>query len=306
MALSGRRRIIRKSKVSTSQSRTKQIDNQKSKFGLKNIPANYFTAPVSGATGTGGIFGIGLLKARTDTGQEYQPTTNLQNKPIVSSQSVQKYSYFFLEYDNIFAATLDGYLYSFVIFKTLYPLPVSNVASMLGVRQNRITPLSEDAYLNQSFNHPKYTNENGQPLSIRYAEITLLNQKTPGRLDNVNVGYPNFDSTPSPINVVTGPLPSPPRVDFASATGATSATIITAGGTVYFIDASVWNPVAIRPTNWSWYFGSGSTSAASPTGSNQRAQVVTFGATGTYTVSMTAWNIGGTSSKTKTNFVTVI
>lgn len=304
MALSGKRRIIRKSSVSTKQSRTKQIDKDKSKFGLSNVPSNYFTSPVQGVTGTGGIFGIGLLKPRPNSGQTYADTTNSQGRPTVSTGSVKKYSYFFLEYDNIFAATLDGYLYSFVIVKTLYPLPVPSVAYMLGVRQNKITPLTLSQYETDSFNHPKYKNQNGDPLSIRYAEITVLDQKTPGRLDNVSIGYPNFDSTPSPVNVISGPIPSKPIVDFVTGTGATSGTVISAGATVYFVDASVWNPATMRPTNWSWYFGS--TSSASPTGSNSRTQVVTFGATGTFTVTLTAWNIGGTSSKTKTNFVTVI
>jgi PKD repeat protein len=120
-------------------------------------------------------------------------------------------------------------------------------------------------------------------------------------LDNVPIGYPNFDSTPSPISTSQGPFPSAPIVNFTTATGATSGVSISAGGTVYFVDASVQSPSAYRPLGWTWNFGA----TASPTGSTDRKQIVTYGATGVYSVTLTAYNAGGTGSKTKSTFVTV-
>jgi PKD repeat protein len=76
---------------------------------------------------------------------------------------------------------------------------------------------------------------------------------------------------------------------------------IIAGGTVYFVDRSPWEPASIRPLNWLWDFGL----TASPTGSSTRTQIVEYGSTGSYTVTLTAWNPGGTGSKTKIGYVTV-
>lgn len=296
MAQSGRKRILRATQATTPQSQTKKIDQNKKKAGLGNIPSTYFEPGLSG-----GIPGVGLLKPRPVSTQNYQPVTNNQNRPVYSTNTIAKYSYFFVEYDNIYTPLRDGVLYTFVIVITLSPQTTNNVAIMLGKTQKRITPLTTDTYKNGSFNHPTYVNQNGDPLSFRYAEIPLVVQKTPGRLDNVPIGYPNFDSTPSPISTSQGPFPSAPIVNFTTATGATSGVTISAGGTVYFIDASVQSPSAYRPLGWTWNFGA----TASPTGSTDRKQIVTYGATGVYSVTLTAYNAGGTGSKTKSTFVTV-
>ena len=304
MANSGRKRIVRGTRVSTNQSRTKKIDQSKKKLGLGNVPVNYFAG---GTTGPAGILGLGLLKPRPIQAVEYQAVTNSVNRPVLSSNTVKKFSYFFVRYDNIYTAySVAGYLNSFVVVETLSPQTIGSVAHMLGRPQRNITPLTLEQYETESFEHPKYINDDGTPLIIRYASISLLKQKTPGRLDNVNIGYPDFDSTPSPVSVTKGPLPAPPIVDFKTGTGATASVTIAVGATVYFVDNSIANPVTIRPTSWNWYFGATGASAASPTGSIQRAQLVTFGQTGTYTVTLTASNLAGTGAKTKTNFVTVV
>jgi len=292
VARSYRKRIIRST---TSQSQTKKITEQKRSYGLSNVPSTYFD---SGPTG--GILPFGKLKPRTDRGQEYQDITNNRNRPVLSSKTLAKYTYFFVKYDNIYTPKFDGYLYAFAVIKMLTPTTPQSTAMMLGKSQDKVIGLSESTYLNGSFKHPKYTDDSGNPLTFRYSEIAILTQKTPGRLDNIALGYPNFDSTPAPVSTVRGPIPSPPIVNFSTATGATSISIAT-GGTVYFVDNSVWNPPALRPTGWDWNFGA----TASPTGSTSRTQIVTYPTAGVYSVTLTAYNLAGTGAKTYSTFVTV-
>ena len=212
-------------------------------------------------------------------------------------------------------------------------------------------------------------------MSIRYAEIPIIKQKTPGRLDNIPLGYPDFDSTPDGVITRKGPIPTPPYTnftwenkppDYVSVPGATSngstinvvttrgltsgmyilittpgvgtladntkvisilnnkqftvspapsvtlsgtknvitgtlpATIAT-GGSVRFMDDSVKNPWQFAPTGWNWVFGP----SASPTGSTGKNPLVTYGTAGNYTVTLTASNASGSTTKTKTNFVIV-
>ena len=115
------------------------------------------------------------------------------------------------------------------------------------------------------------------------------------------MGYPDFDSTPDGVTTRKGPIPTPPYTDFASSTGATASVAITPGGTVSFRDTSVSSPWQFAPTGWTWSFGP----SASPTGSVLQNPTVIYGATGTYTVTLTASNASGSTPKTKTNFVIV-
>lgn len=298
MALSRRQRILRTSSTSTNQSRTQKLNQEKKKLGLGNVPANYFE---TGATGNMGIFGFGPLKPRPNRNQDYQNVTDSKGRTVISSKTVANFSYFFVNYGNIFTPRTDGYLDSFVVIKTVSPTTRESVSTMMGVSSDKVTPLTEKGYLTGSFTHPKYTNQNGSPLRIRYASITILDQKTAGRLDDIGIGYPNFDSTPSTVSSTRGPIPSRPVVNFTSVTGATASVTVQAGGTVYFVDASVWNPASIRPENWLWSFGTGGT----PSTSSSRNQIVKYPNPGNYTVQLTAWNFAGTGSKIKTGFVTV-
>jgi len=293
VAKSYRKRSFTRS--TTSQSQAKKITEQKRTYGLTNVPSTYFDPGASG-----GLLTFGKLKPRTDVGQEYEDITNDRNRPVLSTKTLSKYIYFFVEYDNIYTPKFDGYLYAFAVVKMLTPTTPQSVAMMLGKPQNKITGLTESMYQSGSFNHPKYTDDSGSPLVFRYSEVALLIQKTPGRLDNIALGYPNFDSTPAAVSVVKGPLPSAPIVDFSTATGATSIAIAT-GGTVYFVDNSVWNPPSLRPTGWNWNFGA----TASPTGSTSRTQIVSYPTAGVYSVTLTAYNLAGTGSKTYSTFVTV-
>ena len=196
---------------------------------------------------------------------------------------------------------IEGKLLAFAVVITLSPMSVKTCSELLGISDTKITPLTKDQYTNDSFSHPKYVNDSGTPLQIRYSEITILRQVTPGRLDNIPIGYPDFDSTPDGVTSRKGPIPTPPYTDFSSSSGATSSVSIIPGGTVAFIDTSVRSPWQFAPTGWSWQFGP----SANPTGSTAQNPIVSYGATGNYTVTLTASNSAGSTTKTKNNFVIV-
>ena len=181
-------------------------------------------------------------------------------------------------------------------------MTVNECSSQLGVKAANITGLTSLEYQTGTFQHPVYLNQDKQPLTLRYAELATLPQITPGRLDNVPLGYPAFNYNPSPITTQQGILPQPPYPYFITNKGNTGATAIAAGGTVGFFDASLRNPPTVRPSAWSWNFGG---TGASPTGSTAQNPVVTFSTTGAYTVTLTASNSNGSNTIAKTNFITV-
>jgi PKD repeat protein len=106
----------------------------------------------------------------------------------------------------------------------------------------------------------------------------------------VNLGtkfyWHHYDAlTPAP------PPPPPPAPPVADFTG--TPTSGTAPVTVAFTDAS-----SGTPTSWSWNFGDG-TSASSQNPTH------TYASPGTYTVSLTATNAGGSNTKTLAGYITV-
>ena len=84
--------------------------------------------------------------------------------------------------------------------------------------------------------------------------------------------------------------PLPPVANFAG-----TPTSGTSPLTVTFTDNST-----NMPTSWSWSFGDGSSVNAT-----QRNPVHTYANAGTYTVSLTATNDGGSNTKTSANYITV-
>jgi hypothetical protein len=353
----------------------RQLNNQiialkKTVPELRNVPSTSF---VPGTTG--GIFNVGFIAPRVEIPQDYPATsTTVKNFPLFVSPSVS--DYFFIQYNNPgIAASVEGIVKSFAVIKTLSSVTVKDCSEMLRLHYTNVIAITKNQYDNDSFSHPKYLNDSNLPLSIRYAEIPIIKQKTPGRLDDIPLGYPDFDSTPDGITTRVGPVPTAPYTDFSyvgstaayiSAPGATSSgstiyvttttklvvgmyisigmqgigslspdtrvisinsikqftvspspivplsgtnNVITGilpariipGGTVSFIDTSVANPWQFAPTGWVWNFGP----SASPTGSTIRNPIVAYGTTGSYTVTLTASNANGSTSKTKTNFVTV-
>lgn len=268
------------------------------KIGLKGVASTLVEPNLENP----GVLGVGRLLPLRDTNPEYTPAVSPKNSPIISNDTVKRFTYLFVKYENTYIPNGDEVLYSFAVIVALQPMSVNECATQLGVKATNVTGLTDTQYLNGTFEHPIYINENKQLLRFRYAEMATIPQKTPGRLDDVPLGYPDFNYNPSPITTQKGILPQPPYADFKTDKGNTGATAISAGGTVGFIDNSLRTPPVVRPTSWSWDFGG---AGASPTGSTAQNPVVSFNSTGTYTVVLTATNSSGSNTITKTNFVTV-
>ena len=282
----------------TKKQRNQEIEINKATIpGMKNIPVNYFEPATIGE----GILGTGLLRPRPTSVYDYAAEINPIGNPSYSSVTIVKWPYFFVEYNNQNTTNLQSLLRSFVVIKTLSQLNVNVVKMMLGNTYKSVTGITKAQYDDSSFSHPLYTNDSNEPLQIRYAEIPIQVQRTPGRLDDVPIGAPSFDSTPDGVTTRKGPIPTPPYTDFSTATGATSSVQIIPGGTVSFKDTSVMSPWQFAPTGWVWNFGA----TASPTGSILQNPIVAYGATGVYTVTLTASNAVGSTAKTKTGFVIV-
>ena len=222
-----------KSKVIDEGKKTpRQIENQQIK--LKNTVPELVNVPVTSFVpgNTGGIFGVGYLAPRIEIPQTY-PTQSVTPKNFPLYTSPETFGYFFIQYDNKgIAFSVEGIVKSFAIIKTLSEVTIKNCSEMLRLHYTNIVGITKDQYETGSFSHPKYINDNNIPLSIRYAEIPVIKQKTPGRLDDIPLGYPDFDSTPDGITTRVGPVPTPPYTDFSyagstagysSAPGATSS-----------------------------------------------------------------------------------
>jgi hypothetical protein len=270
------------------------------KKGLTAVQATMVEPDTQGA----GLLGIGLLKPLPVVASEFIPETNSKGNPVVSLATVKTYSLFFAQYENTYIPAGDEKLYSFVIVRTLNPITASDCAIQLGMKQTNVYGISQSEYENGSFQHPIYLNQNNEPLTFRYVEVPVILQTTPGRLDNVPVGAPNFPLTPKFIANRQGMLPQPPYPDFITSGGQTGGTAISFGESVRFLDASLRVPTSVQPTAWLWNFG-GTGACAGATGATAQNPLVSFGATGSYTVTLTASNVNGSSSITKSNFVTV-
>lgn len=107
----------------------------------------------------------------------------------------------------------------------------------------------------------------------------------------VGNGVPVSASAVFPVK--TGMLATIPSGTSISANFTASPTTTTTGTNVAFTDASTG-----APTTWSWAFGDGGTSASqNPTHA--------YSAAGSYTVSLTVTNADGSSSFSRTNYITV-
>lgn len=84
--------------------------------------------------------------------------------------------------------------------------------------------------------------------------------------------------------------PLPPIAAFSAST-----TVINAGESIQFTDASTNNP-----SSWNWTFNGGS-----PSSSTAQNPSITYSTPGNYTVSLEATNTTGSNTETKTNYITV-
>lgn len=83
----------------------------------------------------------------------------------------------------------------------------------------------------------------------------------------------------------------PPVADFNA-----SQTIVTEGESITFTDLSTNNP-----TEWAWTFPGGT-----PSASTDQDPVVTYNTAGSYSVTLTATNGGGSDTKSKANYIQVV
>jgi hypothetical protein len=282
----------------TPRQEAKQIEEDKDQIPeLKNIPVTSFVPKTTGE----GIFKIGLLAPRIWVQQDFEiEEISIKNIPIITQP--ESYNFFFIEYSNPNVIRgIESGMVQFAVIITLNPASLQAVSEMLRIPARKISPLSRKEYLYNTFQHPYYINDQNQPLVYRYSEVPVFKQKTPGRLDDIPLSFPDFDNTPDFITTSQGPIPAAPYANFATATGATLGVFITSGQSVELVDTSVMSPWQFAPTGWYWEFGS----SASPTASNSQNVTVNYGTTGAFTVKLTASNITGSTVVTKENFVIV-
>jgi subtilisin family serine protease len=99
------------------------------------------------------------------------------------------------------------------------------------------------------------------------------------------------------VNCVAASLNNAPVANFEA-----NYTTITAGGSVTFTDLSVYVPTA-----WSWNFDNQGLGGVSPTTENtQGPHTVTYSNPGLYEVELTATNVNGTDTETKTAYIEVV
>jgi hypothetical protein len=275
-------------------------EQARAKVNLEKLGLNSVQSTMVLPGSTGGIFD-GKLRPLPTKPNLYKDEKNNKDKITLKPNSVQTYLYFFVQYQNSYMGTGEEVLYSFSCVRMLSETSLNDFSVQLGVKIENSKGLSQSEYESGIFYHPTSINDDKTPLAIRYAEVPLLVQKTPGRLDNVALGAPNFNANPSPIITQKGMLPQPPYPDFSTDDGSTGATAVGIGATVGFLDKSLKTPFQVRPSDWNWSFGDGVT----PTGSTAQNPVATFASGGTYTITLVAINANGSGTITKAGYVTV-
>lgn len=276
-----------------------QLGKNLKKSGLLRFPATDFDASTVGS----GILGVGFLNPREDTLSDFSPkSVNNKDRPVYLPNTVNKYRYFFVKQENPSIRGDEGFQYFFYVIEAMEDISLADCSKQLGVKTKNITPITKNQLDTESFTHPHYINQIYQKISIRYGEVPLLKQTTPGRMDNIPIGFPAFNYSPSPITTQRGMVPSPPFASFYVNGFSIGSTLINipAGGTVQFLNDTPMNPPQIRASSYLWNFGPN----ASPTGSTANNPVVNYsGATGYFTVSLTATNSKGSNTLIKTNYL---
>ncbi|WP_206082056.1 PKD domain-containing protein [Maribellus sediminis] len=150
------------------------------------------------------------------------------------------------------------------------------------------------SFTDASSNNPtswSWTFEGGTPATST-AQNPTVTYSTAGRY-NVTLTAGNADG--SDTKTVTDYIRVNAPVIAPVANFSANQSTITEGESVTFSDLST-----NSPTSWSWTFGGGT-----PATSTVQNPVVKFNTPGTYSVSLTATNSGGSDTKTATGFITV-
>jgi len=124
------------------------------KKGLKGV-ASTLVAPDTQGTGK---LGIGKLLPLPVAPQEYEPNFTPKGKPSVSPNTVKKFQFLFVKYENTYIPGGDEKLYSFAVIVPLEPMTVNDCASQLGVKVMNVTGLTRAEYRTGTFQHPVYIN----------------------------------------------------------------------------------------------------------------------------------------------------
>jgi PKD repeat protein len=107
---------------------------------------------------------------------------------------------------------------------------------------------------------------------------------------SLTVTNPNGSDSETKTDYITVYVPSPPAAEFTA-----SATNIEEGQSVTFTDQST-----NSPTSWSWTFEGGT-----PATSTDQNPSITYNSAGTFDVSLTVTNSGGSDTETKIDYITV-
>jgi PKD repeat protein len=169
--------------------------------------------------------------------------------------------------------------------------PVANFTA----NTTTITEGGSVAFTDLSTNNPtawSWSFAGGTP-STSSAQNPTVTYNTPGTyqvaLTATNAGGSDGETKYNYITVEAEVIPAP-VANFSANT-----TTIAVGGSVSFTDQSTNNPTA-----WSWSFAGGT-----PSTSSAQNPTVTYNTAGTYQVSLTASNAGGSDSETKASYITV-
>jgi PKD repeat protein len=136
---------------------------------------------------------------------------------------------------------------------------------------------------------------NGGTPNISNQQNPTVTYNTPGVYDVKLIAYNSVGSdTITKFGWITVTDPSSVQAPVAEFTA--SATAINEGQTVSFVDQST-----NTPTSWSWIFTNGTPFSST----DQNPTNIQYGTAGTFNVSLTATNAGGSDIETKTGYITV-
>ena len=222
------------------------------------------------------------------------PSTSTSQNPVVSYANAGTYDVTLVATNNS-GSTTKVKLNDITVNPYVAPVPApvadfkSNITILTENGSVNFTDLSANAPTSWSWSFPGGTpsSSTSQNPVVSYAnagtyDVTLVAANNSGSTTKVKLN----DIT---VNPYVSPVPSP-VADFTS-----NETILTANGSVNFIDLSI-----NAPAEWAWTFDGGI-----PASSTSKNPVVAYKNPGKYNVTLVASNSNGKSTKIKTGYITV-